>query len=223
MSLTIDLDRLGRMLRWLVGALIVASFGAQVLKVRGSGLDLAALFDSDQKANLPTGYKILALNSSAVVVWLIARAAERQRDPWFKKWRLLAMVMTFLALDETASVHQKLSAFIQRRFESNGLLEHGWILVYGPAALVVACLLWRFALQLRPATRARFMAAAVLFGGGSGLLEPIKGLAEETTATFYFIAATSDSLEEIGLAVFLLAALRELQSRTPTIDVTLEG
>jgi hypothetical protein len=220
-TFALDVSRLQRLLCWLVGGLILASFGAQLLKVRGTGLDLAALFDSDQKANLPTGYKILALNASAVIVWLIALSAARTRDPWSGKWRLLAGVMTFLALDETASMHQKLSSFTQRRFETEGVIEHGWIILYVPAAAVVACLLWRFATQLPRPTRTRFFLAAVLFGGGSGLLEPAKGVLAEGSAPFYFVAATSDSLEEIGLAVFLVAALRTLQARSPRIEIAL--
>jgi hypothetical protein len=35
------------------------------------------------------------------------------------------------------------------------------------------------------------------------------------------LRATSDGLEEIGFALFLIAALRELQSRSPRVDISL--
>jgi len=223
---TVDPARFGRALVAVIVVLVLTTFLAQLLKWKHKSQSIVHLLDSDQKTNIPTGYKILALVASAIVVWTIARVARAQHDRWARQWLLLSAVLAYLAFDEIAFVHQTLNGVLEDRIgERSGVLHFPWVLVYLPAAAVVAALLWRFLWSLPARTRGWFIAGLVLFGGGSGGIELLKSVAAskagEHSLVFFLAAAVSDSLEEIGLAVFLVAALRELARRTRGVRILL--
>lgn len=223
--IVIRYDRLWRQLQLIVSALIVASFIAQFMKWKGVGTGVARFFDSDQKANIPTGFKILALVSCTLVIWLIARAAAATRDGWAKQWRLLAVIVAFLTLDEIAFVHQSLGNFLRDHIKSSGALHFTWVLVYFPLGLLAVALLWRFFWSLARQTRAWFATSAAFLVLGAGVLNLAKGsaAADADSLSFLLLAATSDALEEASAAILLVAALRELATRSPEVQVSFEA
>jgi hypothetical protein len=97
------------------------------------------------------------------------------------------------------------------------------VLVYLPLAVVACIVLARFWWNLPPGLRWPFACAAILFGGGSGGVEPVKAsIASDEgvlSLRFYLAAAVSDSLEMIGLAVLLLTVLGELARRVGEVTV----
>jgi hypothetical protein len=215
-------DRVWRQLRVAVCALVVASFAAQFLKWKGTGTGVARFFDSDQKVNFPTGFKILALVGCTVTIWLIARTAVAANDRWARHWQFVAVIVAFLTVDEIAFVHQSLGNFLHGRTGSTGVLRFAWVAVYIPAGVITVVLLWRFFWSLVPRTRGWFAAAGLFFGVGTGLVNLLKGAtfsSDEHSLSFYLLAAMSDALEELGLAILLIASLRELTSRLSDLHV----
>jgi hypothetical protein len=212
-----------RVLAITTAALIVMTYVAQFLKDRESALTFARLFDSDVKANFPTGFKIFALTASALAIWMIARHAAATGDRWARHWLLLAVVVALLALDETAWIHWSVGAWLHGLTDSSGALRFAWVALYLPAGLAVAAFLWRFFWALPPWSQVGFASAGVLFGGGSGILEMVKGVVvtdgHDESLRLMLVAATSDSLEFIGLSILLITALRELGSRTSEVKV----
>lgn len=196
--------------------LVLTTFAAQFAKFT----DLVPhaithLFDSNSKMNFPTAYKILALLSCTVLLALIATVKRRQGDRYTRHWKGLAFVFLFLTTDEATMIHQNLDRALQRVTGADGALYFSWTLVYLPlvAAFVVAY--WRFFRSLRPRQQLLFVLAGACYAGGSGGLELLKsatysGAGYEVTLQFGLLAALSDSLQEIGLLVFLYALLVEL-------------
>lgn len=208
-----------------VAFLIVATYVAQLLKDHHHALTLAQLFDSDVKANFPTGFKIFALTASALTIWMVARHARATHDRWARQWLFLAGVVGFLTIDETAWLHHAVSAFLDGHTGWSGALKFSWAVIYLGAAALAAAYLWPFFWALPRPAQIGFAAAGVLFGGGSGVLEMVKGVTisngHDDSLRLMLVAATSDSLELIGLSILLMTALRELMARTDEVRVVL--
>lgn len=222
-DLTISLSStlVQRVLGILVIALVIATFAAQLLKWRGTALEVARFFDADVKVNFPTAFKVFALAAGALLAWAVSRVARVQNDPWARHWRLLAAVMAFVTLDEMAYVHQSLARFLSDHVDTTGILYYAWIIVYLPIALLIGVRFLPFVLALRSDLRTRLVASGILFAGGSGGVEMLKGhfasSEGENSLRFLLTTALSDSLEMIGLAIFVGALLVELGRRAPSI------
>ena len=147
----ISVERLTRILIWTVLALAVTNLIAQILRWKGKAADISRFFDGNQKVNIPTGYKVFMLVASALTVLAIARAAQNANDPWAGRWYFLAAVVGLLAFDETVYLHQSLSDFLDKHFQSESLPHFKWVIVYLPASR-------RRAAQ-RSSTNARFVRA----------------------------------------------------------------
>ena len=214
--------KLARILAITVGCLIVATFLAQTLKWKHKLLAFARFIDSDDKINIPSGFKILVLFASAAVVWAIARTAAQAGDKWAREWHFLAVVVAFLAVDETTLLHQSISRVIDQQFpDKPGPIHFSWILIYLPGAILVVKLLWKFFRAMAKAPKRQLAFGGLTFIGGAGLVEIFKGLLLKKDATgeelpssaFDFTAAFSDSLEFVGMSIFLVAAVAELGRR----------
>jgi hypothetical protein len=222
-GLTIDHARVTVALRITVEALILGTFAAQLMKEHGIAPGIARFIDADVKVNLPTGFKVFALAAAAVLAWAVSRAAHASGDRWARRWGHLAIVMAFLTVDEMAYVHQSLASFTGER---SGILHYSWVIVYLPAALAVGVLFLPFLASLRREVQVKLVLAGVLFGGGSGGIELVKGTvvhsAGEESLAFYLTTAVSDSLEMIGLALLVATLLGELRRRPPTLELQLQ-
>jgi hypothetical protein len=219
--------RVGRALVVVVPLLVVATFVSQVVKTQVGVRSLTRFFDSDEKLNLPSVYKELTLLASALVTWAIAGSAGRAGDAWARHWRWLAVVMSVLALDEAITLHQSVDTVLRDHFDLSGPLHYAWVVVYLPAAAVAVACLARFWWSRPEGLRRSLALGGLLFGGGSGAFELVKGVVAtdegEHTLTFGLWAALSDSLEMIGLAILLLALLGELERRTRVVSLVLGG
>ncbi len=221
-ALPISQAAITQALRITVEALVLGTFTAQLMKANGTALGIARFIDADVKVNLPTGFKVFSLAAAALLAWAIGRTAHATGDRWARRWTHLSVVIAFLTVDEMAYVHQSLASFTGER---SGILHYSWVLVYLPAAAVVGVLFLPFVASLRQGLRTRLVLAGLLFGGGSGGVELIKGKvvhsAGEESIAFYFTTAVSDSLEMIGLAVLVTALLGELRRRTASVELQL--
>jgi hypothetical protein len=107
---------------------------------------------------------------------------------------------------------------------TNGALRFAWVLVYLPLVVVLAIVYLPFWRSLESRLRYRLLAAAVLFAGGSGGIELIKGAIyddEHWSLSYGLVASLSDSLELIGLVILVTILLEYLATLTRTVDVRL--
>lgn len=218
-----------RLLGPIVAALVLTTFAAQVLKFTGVlPTGITRFFDSNSKMNFPTAYKILALLGCTVLLALIAAAKRRQRGRYARHWKGLAFVFLFLTTDEATMIHQNLDRALQRVTGADGALYFSWTIVYLPLVAAFAVIYWRFFRSLRPRQQLLFVVAGVCYAGGSGGLELLKSTTYssagyELTLRFGFLAALSDSLQEVGLLVFLYALLRELAAEVEEVRLRLHA
>lgn len=215
-------DRVIRVMWWLVAFLIVATFAAQAAH-RLSGDDSTAvnLFDSDQKLNFPTTMKLALMLGVTLLFLVVALGTARRHDRI--RWTGLGALFALVTLDELTYMHQRISDAFHNWFGASGVLRFAWIVVYVPALAVVAFVYFPWWRVLPHHLRNGLLWAALLFAGGSAGIELAKGALYDEHhwhLKFGLVAALSDSLELLGLGILVAMLLREVATspRAVTVD-----
>lgn len=222
--LHVPVERVVRVLWWTVVAAIVATFAAQVWhKLAGDENTIIELFDSDQKLNFPTALKLALMAGAALLFCLVALGASARRDR--VRWFGLGALFGLVTLDELTYMHQRISDAFHEWFGSSGILRFSWIVIYVPVLAVIAIAYFPWWRALPRQLRNGLLWAAILFAGGSAGVELAKGaLYEEHDwgLKFGLVAAFSDSLEFIGLALLVAMLLREVASAPGAVTLGFE-
>lgn len=189
----------------------------QLRPISWSISDIARRFTVDSEGSVPAWYSSILLLTAAVLLAVVATVAFNQRDRWWKHWTALATLFCLLSLDEAASFHESLILPLQTHFGANGIFFFAWVIpgIFFVGAVGLAFL--RFVLNLDRQTRNRFILAGSLFVGGALGMEFVGGafmdrLGEEHI--FYITAAaTEETLEMLGVTLFIIAILKHLETR----------
>lgn len=225
MTITVRPAAVARCLAIVVALLTLATYVAQVMKWREIGTGLARFIDSDQKVNLPTAYKMLALVAACLLVWTIARRERAANDRFATQWLVLTCAIAFLALDESVYLHQSLGNYLRDHAGASGVLHYAWVAVYVPAGLAVMVYVAPLFRNLARATRRSLLGATLLFGGGAAVSALVKGEVVSDSGheslSFYLVAATSDVVEMVGLAILVVVLVREVAARVGDIRIEL--
>jgi len=133
-------------------------------------------------------------------------------------WALLALVFTYLSLDETVGVHEELNEVSAHFVGREGILYYGWYVIALPIVAVFALVMARWLRTLPRRTSTRMVLAGVLYVGGAigfelvgnALLsagQPADGILLATEAAF------EEGLELSGVSLFLTTVVAFAQSR----------
>jgi hypothetical protein len=174
-----------------------------------------------EEGNFPTLFSTAAIAAAALVAWRIASAilvdgAER------RAWRILAVLMTFMAVDEGAQIHEMLNHHGLTGPE-DGVFSRVGIFPYAAIALLLS--IWLFPFWVRQSASVR---TGIAFGGicyvtaaaGVELLENASWAAG--ISQYHPISAALFMCEELGemlaVAILLRAFLARLaELREPTV------
>lgn len=180
--------------------------------------DFLITFDLDAESNLPTWFASMSLLACAVLLGRIATRTRATGGRFVGHWRALAVIFALLSLDEVARIHEHLGR-LQGLWDTHGLFYFAWVIPGAVAVLALTAVFARFLFQLPDATRARFIAAGIVFVAGALVIEAIGGWRAETMGmnnmTHSLIATVEEVLELAGVAMFLVALLRHLEQVSP--------
>lgn len=204
-------------------ALIGLGHGWALLMIHGVGRDqvfsLVPLLHLDREQNLPTFAAVALLAGCALLLELnrAGEAAERRAG-----WRLVSLVFGFLALDEFASLHERLDGMIGLIWP-DGSAPHGlWILPYLVFGVLLAVYGLRWWRRLDGRTRLVAMLAGLLYLGGAVGMEiagVVLALSGETVAgagaslRADLLVTVEEMAELSGAALFLWALIDRLARR----------
>ena len=172
------------------------------------GYETVKIFWLDAEKNLPTLYQSLALGLAAALMLAVARVSPRLLPADRARWKVLAGVFAFMALDENLRFHETLADTSSFHFGAAGLA------MYVPVVVLLA--LWWLPLLRRLDTRLRnlMLAAAMLYVGGAGGIESLSqlyaGVAGKATPLYVALATLEETLEMAGVAVLVYALLDHL-------------
>jgi hypothetical protein len=213
MGLTIS-PRKVRFLGIIIAVLSLAHLGTLVIKQvadQGILLSLVSVFNLDEEANVPTLYAIIQLLIGAGLLLLIGLAHLRQGGRDARYWLLLAGIFTFLAVDESVGIHERLIKPLREALHASGIFHQAWVIPYGLAVLALGVICLRFLLRLpRPIRNQLLLAGALYVGGAVGMelagglyIELFSSLGSQAEIGYALIATVEEALELIGIAVLI--------------------
>ncbi|MCP3985322.1 MAG: hypothetical protein GY723_13110, partial [bacterium] len=187
---------------------------------------LIPLFDFNREQNVPTLYSSFALIVVGLLLSCIA-AIHRRQGSGYRYWVGLAVVFLFLAIDETAAIHENLGPLLRESLDASGLLYYAWVIPYGTALILMAALYLRFLMRLPRQTMILFVFSGTIFIAGAIGVESIGGWYEELygwqNTTYRLLYTVEEVLEMLGIATFMYALLRYIIAEFGTLQLSIEG
>ena len=165
----------------------------------------------DAESNLPTFISAVFMLEAALVS-LPMYLWERQHAGRFaRQWLVLSALFVFMALDESARMHEKTIAPIRNAFGLSGALHYSWVVIGLPAAGLLAA----FFLPLLGSLERRialliFCSGAIFLAGAIGL-EMVGGVLQtrvyDTDIAYEVAASFEETLEMLGISIYIYALL----------------
>jgi len=185
---------------------------------------LTPLFSLEGEGNLPTLFSAAALALLAAACLLCVKNA-RNGERIF--WQAMAAAFLFLAVDEATSIHEYLSAAIQKPLHATGAFGRAWVIPYGIAAAIFGALTLKKLLGLPPNTRNGLVIAGTLYVAGAVGFEMLESFMVErafartmVNILFYdFCVLCEEGLEMLGVALALRTSLLHFTGGARNLNV----
>ena len=196
--------------------LALASAGSQVLAHLtgiGPAHGIVRFFDLNSEFNLPTFYASALLSLAAVLLAVIAVLERQLGRSGVTHWATLSAGFLFMALDESATLHERLAPPLRQYFGEQlpAVFHFAWVLPGIVLVLLLGVGFLPFVMRLPGRTRLAFVAAASLFLGGALGVELIEGYlyapAARLTVVYSAVATAQEVLEMGGVILFIWALL----------------
>lgn len=172
------------------------------------GIDKLFLFS--EEANIPTLFSSISLLISSLILYLISQLNKiifSQK----KYWRMLSFIFIFLAIDETAGIHEKVGSLISFKIIDALFLTKSWVVVYG-IFLILFCFYFRnFLIKLDKKFRIGFILSGFIYLIGALGFEIFADYIISNPFSFfksnYFLIMSTiitmeDTFEMVGIAIF---------------------
>ncbi len=174
------------------------------------------LLDLNGERNIPALFSTALLSFVSMLSFLISVFSRQQHDLKTPYWTVLASGFGVMALDEFFSFHER-TYWILRAVGLNklGPLGNSWVWLGIPIVAVVGWSFRRFLRELSLKTRRRFLASGLAFIAGAigfeivGKLFVIAG----NPSGRVFAMITEETLEMLGVIVFIWALLKHIDER----------
>ena len=184
----------------------------------GLGYDYALgfvpLFDFNLESNAPTWFSSALLIGAGIAALLVASRSRVHR--WH--WAAMGFVALFLSLDESAQIHELLSAALRSRLDLGG--GFSWTVVAIVAILPVLlgiALFYRFVAALPADTRRALVAAGVVYVAGVVGVDTVAAFAHAESGGVVLVTALNtveELLEMVGIILLIHALLTHLLRHT---------
>lgn len=223
-AITISPPGVLRVLLAIIGVLLLGH-ALVTLAEFGFGRDhvfgLRRLLDFNGEANAPAWYSSLLLLLGSVLLGVVARERRANGERLHRHWTGLALVFLFLALDEAAAVHEQLIDPVRDALGTGGAFLHAWIIPYAIALVLLLIVYVPFLRALAARTlRLMLLSGAVYLAGAVGM-EMVGGYAWDRHPVrgvpIVAIMALEETLEMVGLALFVHAVLDHLAREHPVL------
>jgi hypothetical protein len=210
--------------------LVLASIASQAIQY---GLrpelfrNLIRFFYVEAEANLPTCFASALLLISALLVLAIAALKRKEQAPFARHWAVLSATFLFMAIDETASLHELLTYPLRDMLgvPVSGLLYFTWVVAGLAGSAVFAGVFLNFFRHLPARFRMLVVLAAGLFLGGAIGMEMVGGSYASrhgsSNFTYSMLATLEESMELAGSILFIYTWLTYLEWHFGAVRVCL--
>ena len=200
----------------LVLFLIITSTLGQLYRYIGAGerhYQLVNLFYLSEEKNIPTAYSSLALLFCSWLLFIIAKHKIKKAQPYCFNWAFLSMLFLLMAIDESLTLHENLTAVMENFMNPDGFFYRAWIIPATIFLVIFVCGNLKFIKSLSPKTRFLFVFAGIVFVSGAIGMEMIGGkvflILDKSIDNLLYsaIATVEETLEMMGIVFFIYALL----------------
>jgi hypothetical protein len=211
--------------------LVFASIAGQVMKyifghptVHG----LVHLFNVSHEQNIPTLFSVILLLTCAGLLGVIFYFQRKQQLELSMYWAILSLGFIYMAIDEFTELHENVGMLLKPLIGgySHGFFYYSWVI---PALILVIFLgifFLKFLLHLPKKTRVAFIIAGIVYLTGLIGIEMPGGYYAElhggTNLTYSLITTLEESLEMLGLILFIRALLDYLSTHFSEISINFQ-
>jgi hypothetical protein len=223
--LTIVPSRVLRILLLVIAVLVALSTATRLIVLYLPDFPLrdstANLLYVDFEQSLPTLYSTLMMLVGALLCAGIAFGRRRQGTSDVRHWAAISLIFGLLAIDEFASLHEQLTEPLRRLLDiESGPLLWAWVVPAIVAVTVFVVVFLPFLGRLPRSTRRGLWTAGVLFVSGAIGMEMFAALfvsLQATDITYVLSATVEETLEMLGVAVFLSTVLAYIPVGVPDV------
>ena len=169
------------------------------------------LFDFNQESNVPTFFSSVLLFLASLLLFYIGLVHQSQECRLTRYWQGLAAGFLYMAIDESAQIHEVVNGLIQMKFKLTGFFHYGWVIPFGIIALVVGIIyLLKFMPFLPERIRKLFWISGSIYVLGAIGFEMLGGKLDESGGSeiLYAVLYTfEESFEMLGVGLFIYAIL----------------
>jgi uncharacterized BrkB/YihY/UPF0761 family membrane protein len=188
---------------------------------------LFQLFNLDREKNIPTYFSSVLLLLAASLLYFIAIANKKQGEHDYLYWIGLAAVFVFLSIDEFTVLHERLITPIKTRLNTSGLLHFAWVIPGGGFVVIMMLIYRRFTLNLPKRIKRMTIIAGLIYVAGAIGVEMIGGyyreLHEQRDITYEFITTCEESMEMIGIMIFVYALMSYIDLRLSNLTLRISS
>lgn len=215
-GLLLSAKTLARPLAAAMTLVVGAGVGVELLKDRfqlDAHSGVVPVFSLSYEWNVPTLYTAWLLVVCSMALTLVAASVRKARERFFRHWCLLAVGFAYIALDEMLEIHEHADALVNL----NHIVYFDWVIPAAVLVLGLGMLFVPFLRALPSRDRNRFvLAGAIYVGGAVGMDIPLGSWTSRhgvDNLGYALIDALGESLEMLGLNIFLLGLLDHLALR----------
>jgi hypothetical protein len=228
MPLVLDLAGVSRVL-WTASAVVIALgiFREVLIFMIGTETiveDLRQLA-MDAEHCLPAWYESTLMVIAAGLLAISSKTTSRFGDKVL--WMILAAIFVAFSIDESVSFHEVAIDPIRSAFDLSGALYFSWVLAAAPLLVIFLLAFSGFLLRLPAQTAIGFIVAGTVFVAGAFGMEFVGGyLVSEQgfdSPVYKAAAIIEESLEIIGMTLFILAILQHLARSRPQMLLNIRG
>ena len=227
MVIYIHPKKVGSVLVTIISFLLFMSLASQLYKYllfNGHDRYLIDLFFLDGENNIPTWYASVSLLFCSMLTGLHYLSEMESDTPYKKHWLGLSIIFLLLASDEMLQFHEQINTPLRELIGSGGFFYFSWIV---PALIALICLAlayYKFLLSLPAKTRNRFIASGIVYVTGCVGIEMIGGNFYQQSGgnnlTYSLITHIEETMEMVGILIFIVSLLSYFQSKYPNVKVT---
>lgn len=190
--------------------------------------DFVEIIDFDYEANLPSFYSSTAILFCAVLLWFIGLQKRRQQEPFKFHWLGLAIIFTFLSIDEAIALHEDIGDIVEHMhwFDAKGLLYFAWVVPYGILLALFGLSYFKFVFALPKQTMIQFVGAGLLFISGAVGIEIFSAREADIngTETIYYsmLYTVEEIFEMVGIVIFCYGLLRYIETQSGKVSVEIK-
>lgn len=193
-----------------------------------ASMAFVAIFNFDYEKNVPTLFSSLQLIVVGLILSIIGVKQKSNREIYVP-WLALAVIFLFLAIDETAELHERLTTLTRDAVDPirlTGSLFFAWVIPYGLGVLVLVIALSNFLLRLPRKTALLFTASGAIYITGAIGFEMLgAGYFESYSSgrAIYSVFYTCEELlEMLGVSLFIYALLAYISNEFQYVKFTIK-